>query len=144
LAVTYFRKAADQGNADGQYGLGAMYLKGEGVAKDPFAARRWIKLAADQDHKLAVTAMANAFIAGTMSVTAEERQSEEALRWIRKDADFNSLQSIDALVQAYRIGGFGLAANAAEANRWQAKANELRGIAPGSRKAKKRNKEVTK
>jgi TPR repeat protein len=38
-AVKWFRKAADQGNADAQCRLGVMYSNGEGVAKMPSRAQ---------------------------------------------------------------------------------------------------------
>lgn len=143
-AVAYYRKAADQGNADGQFGLGVMYSVGEGVKKDPVAARRWITLAAEQGHKQAIGVMAQAFIAGQLGVSDQERQGEEARRWVRKAADLDSLPAVDALVLAYRNGALGLEPDAKEADRWQAKANELRGIRPGSGKGKRRNVEVRK
>ena len=33
-AVTWYRKAAEQGDADAQYNLGVMYAKGQGVPQD--------------------------------------------------------------------------------------------------------------
>lgn len=143
-AVVYFRKAADQGSADGQFGLGSMYSIGEGVKKDLSAARRWITLAAEQGHKQAVGVMAQAYMSGQLGIDEKERQSEEALRWIRKAADLGFLPAVDALVVAYRNGTLGVAADTAEAGRWQAKANELRGLRPVSGKGKGRNREVKK
>lgn len=143
-AVSYYRKAADQGNADGQFGLGSMYSIGEGVKKDLGAARRWITLAAEQGHKQAIGVLAQAFIAGQLGVSEQERQGEDARRWIRKAADAGYLPAIDSLILAYRNGAIGLEADSAEADRWQAKANELRGIRPSSGKGKGRNKEVKK
>lgn len=143
-AVAYYRKAAEQGSADGQFGLGSMYSIGEGVKKDLDVARRWITQAAEQGHKQAIGVMAQAYISGQLGVSEKERQSEEALRWIRKGADLGFLAAIDVLVQAYRNGTLGLEADAAEAGRWQAKANELRGIRSTSGKGKGRNKEVKK
>ena len=47
-AVKWFRKAADQGNAEGQYNLGVRYLQGEGVAKDATEGVKWFRMAAEQ------------------------------------------------------------------------------------------------
>lgn len=143
-AVGYYRKAADQGNADGQFGLGSMYSVGEGVKKDLVAARRWITLAAEQGQKQAVTVIAQAFIGGQLGVSEPEREGEEARRWIVKAADLAYLPAVDALVQAYRAGLFGFPVDAGEAARWLAKSNELRGIRPGTGRGKGRNKEVKK
>jgi uncharacterized protein YqcC (DUF446 family) len=43
-------KAAEQGNADAQYGLGWMYANGRGVAKDEKTAVLWYAKAAEQGH----------------------------------------------------------------------------------------------
>jgi uncharacterized protein len=40
-AVRYYRMAADQGNADGQYNLGLCFQAGAGVAKDEVEAVRY-------------------------------------------------------------------------------------------------------
>ena len=50
-AVKWYRKAAEQGNAAGQYNLGLMYRKGRGVRKDYVAAYAWYRLAAYSDFK---------------------------------------------------------------------------------------------
>jgi uncharacterized protein len=47
-AYREWRAAADQGQAEAQYNLGILYLKGLGVARDPDEAFRWFRLAADQ------------------------------------------------------------------------------------------------
>jgi uncharacterized protein len=45
----WFRKAADQGYADAQFGLGVMYAEGaEGVPQDYAQAAVWLHKAADQ------------------------------------------------------------------------------------------------
>ena len=47
-AVNWFRKAAEQGNADGQSNLGLMYHKGQGVETNDTEAVRWFQKAAEQ------------------------------------------------------------------------------------------------
>ena len=44
-AVKWYRKAAEQGNADAQNNLGVCYVKGEGVPKDTMFAYMWFNLA---------------------------------------------------------------------------------------------------
>ena len=56
-AVYWYRKAADQGDEDGQYGLGLMYEDGKGVAKDYKQAVYWYRKAADQGHEDAKQAL---------------------------------------------------------------------------------------
>jgi hypothetical protein len=48
LAAQWFRKAADQGNAEAQASLGQLYVDGHGVPQDPAAAASWFRKAADQ------------------------------------------------------------------------------------------------
>lgn len=141
-AVAYYRKAADQGNANGQFGLGAMLSVGKGIKKDLAEARRWITLAAEQGHKQAINVMAQAYLGGQLGVAELERQGEDALKWVKLAADIGYLPAIDALVLAYRNGGMGLAADAAASGYWQAKANDLRNIKPAKGKGKK--KEIKK
>ena len=47
-AVTWYRKAAEQGDADAQFNLGRMYADGEGVPEDYVRAFAWFDLAAAQ------------------------------------------------------------------------------------------------
>ncbi len=49
-AVRLYRLAAAQGDADAQYNLGAMFEKGQGVAKDDAEAVRLYRIAAAQGH----------------------------------------------------------------------------------------------
>jgi len=45
-AIKWFRKAASQGDAGGEYSLGEMYLTGRGVAADDKEAAIWIRRSA--------------------------------------------------------------------------------------------------
>ena len=45
-AVTWYRKAAEQGDADAQYNLGIRYADGKGVTQDYIEAHMWFSLAA--------------------------------------------------------------------------------------------------
>ena len=47
-AVSWYRIAADQGDADAQYNLGTMYRDGEGVPRDYAEALKWFRKAAVQ------------------------------------------------------------------------------------------------
>ena len=44
-AVKWYRLAADQGQADAQYGLGIMHANGRGVLKDSVLAHMWSNIA---------------------------------------------------------------------------------------------------
>jgi TPR repeat protein len=47
-AVKWYRLAAEQGNAIGQFDLGTVYVLGKGVAQDLVQSRMWFDLAAAQ------------------------------------------------------------------------------------------------
>ncbi|CAK0761840.1 conserved hypothetical protein [Gammaproteobacteria bacterium] len=47
-AVNWYRKAAEQGDADAQFNLGIMYAEGRGVTQDKHEAAMWFLKAAEQ------------------------------------------------------------------------------------------------
>ena len=47
-AVKWYRKAAEQGDADAQVFLGLMYRNGKGVQQDYAEAVKWVRKAAEQ------------------------------------------------------------------------------------------------
>ena len=49
--MTWYLKAAEQGNAGAQYTISVMYANGHGVAQDYVQACMWLKLAAKNDHE---------------------------------------------------------------------------------------------
>ncbi len=49
-AAGWFRKAAQQNDAEAQFNLGACYQNGEGVAKDYAEAAKWFRRAAEQNY----------------------------------------------------------------------------------------------
>jgi len=83
-AVALFRKAADQGNAQAQYNLGAMYAKGQGLPQDFVQAFNWFGKAADHGNALAQTAL------GLMYADGQEGMPQDfalAGHWFGKAAD---------------------------------------------------------
>jgi predicted Zn-dependent protease len=52
-AAGWYRKAADQGDANAQHGLGSMYFDGEGVPQNYAEAVRWYRNAAEQGEAFA-------------------------------------------------------------------------------------------
>lgn len=134
-AAKYFRLAADQGNADGQYGLGAMYAAGEGVSRDADAARQWNERAASQGHAQAINALAQAFLAGQLGFQPEAADAK-GVDWVRKAADRGFLPALDWLAKGYRAGRFG-AVDVAQAEKIEARMRELRA---DSRRQKGRGK----
>jgi uncharacterized protein len=75
-AVDWYRKAAAQGSAAGEYGLGQMYAKGEGVKKDLTEARAHILRAAEKNYLPAVTMMMEASRTGGLGATRDMAQAD--------------------------------------------------------------------
>ena len=54
-AVSWYRKAAEQGEALAQYNLGRMFQYGLGVSMNRAEAINWYRKAAEQGHKGAIS-----------------------------------------------------------------------------------------
>ncbi len=132
-AFGYFSKSAAQGNADGQFGLGIMLAGGEGAPKNLAEGRKWIALAAEQGHKIAINELASAYITGALDIPENARQSAEALRWIRAAADNGYLTAMERLAAAYRGGEMGLSVDVKTADQWAEKIRKIRGTPKGRR-----------
>jgi len=70
-AVEWYRASAEQGHPDGQYGLGEMYAKGEGVEKNPNEALLWFTRAAENGHAQAQRVLISAYENGLLGLTAD-------------------------------------------------------------------------
>ena len=68
-AVRWYRKAAEQGHAVGQYNLAGIYSNGLGVKQDHAEAVRWCRMAAEQGLVDAVAAL-NRLSAGAVTSNA--------------------------------------------------------------------------
>lgn len=76
-AVKWYRKAAEQGDSAGEFGLGVMYAKGEGVAQDVPQAFRYILKAAEKNYPPAMQAVAMAFRNGGMGQGVDPAKADE-------------------------------------------------------------------
>jgi TPR repeat protein len=123
-AAEQYRRAAEQGNADGQYGLGALHAQGEGVKRDAAQARLWYERAAAQGHAQAINALAQAAIAGELGF-GREGADGEGLAWLRKSADLGYFPALEHLAKGYRSGRFG-AVDLAQAERFEQRIRDLR------------------
>lgn len=140
-AVAYFRRAALQGNADGEYGLGSMYGAGEGVKRDDAQALKWFTRAAEKRHTLATKVLAEAYMKGGLGLGDAQRNGPDAARWVRGAADIGHIPALEFLARAHRTGGLGLAVDVKQADALDAQVRTLRGIAEGPRTPKKGRKQ---
>lgn len=93
------RRAAEQGDADAQYLLGARYALGQGVAQDDAEAVRWLRLAAEQDHIFAQRDLGFLYAEGQ----GVAQDDAEAARWFRRAAeqgDADAQTELDRLLAA--------------------------------------------
>ena len=78
-AFEWYKKAADQGDANAMDNVGLCYQKGEGVAKDRAEANRWLRTSSDKGYRLATLHLAISLGEGEGST----RDLPEAIRLLR-------------------------------------------------------------
>lgn len=79
LAITWLKKATDQGNADGTFCYGLCYLYGAGLEKDEEEAYKYFYTAANLGQSLAQCQIAEAYLAGNYGF---EMNFQEARKYV--------------------------------------------------------------
>lgn len=76
--MRWYRKAAEQWDAEAQCWLGMCYANGDGVSEDAVEAYQWVKLAEEQGYERAckVVALIEALLSPEQFVEAERRYRE--------------------------------------------------------------------
>lgn len=100
-AVAYYEKAALAGLADAQYAMAEVFLHGVGGrAVDPAEARRWLALAAAQNHDTAQIEL------GTMLVEGEggARDEKAGFSWLMRAASAGNAAAQNRVAKLYRAG----------------------------------------
>src|SRR5438046_1333581 len=82
-STNWFRKAAAQNFAEGQYQLGMAYLLGQGTPQNNTEALNWLRKAAEQGHPDAQTNLGMMYAKGQ----GVKRSQTEAFSWFRKGAE---------------------------------------------------------
>lgn len=70
-ALALYRKAAEQGEAAGEFGLGRMYADAAGVPRDAALALQWYRKAAARNHAPALDALARAYRSGDLGLAKD-------------------------------------------------------------------------
>lgn len=84
VAIDLFRHAASYfGDSDAQYHLGRLYLLGNGTAKDPVQAARWLRLAANKGQRSAQALLGSMLFKGQ----GVSRQPAKGLFWLTLATD---------------------------------------------------------
>ena len=125
-ALAWYRKAAEQGNAAGEYSVGGIYFSGEGVKQDLVQAYFWFLRAAEKKYGPATIALANAYIRAERGEIQVGPDKSFAADWLRKAAALDYLPALEALAQAHRVGGYGLTPDAAQADRYLTQVEALK------------------
>jgi hypothetical protein len=115
-ALGWFRKAADQGDAEAQYDVGSRYYYGQGVAQDYAEALRWYRKAADQGEARAQCGLGSMYYYGQ----GTQQDRAEAAKWYRQAADRGQAKAEYDL--GYMYYGQGVQEDRAEADRLYRKA----------------------
>jgi TPR repeat protein len=122
-AVKWFRKAAEQGYARGENGMGICYANGLSVNKDEVEALKWYRKAAEQGYVRAQLWLGLCYETGK----GVSKDDVEAFRWYRKAAEQGDPQSQNLLGACY-TSGRGVNKDEIEAFKWYRKAAD-QGIA---------------
>jgi tetratricopeptide (TPR) repeat protein len=109
-AVKWYRKAAEQGNADAQFNLGLCYANGHGVGKDEVEAVKWFRKAAETENVNALNALAwilatsenSAIRDGANAVVFAEKAVFVADKFPK---DYEKHMYLDTLAAAYAEAG---------------------------------------
>ncbi|MBQ3535764.1 MAG: sel1 repeat family protein [Alistipes sp.] len=118
-AVKWYRKAADQGDAEAQNRLGFCYRRGLGVKQNNTEAVKWYRKAAEQGHAQAQSNLGYCYYSG-YGVT---KDYTEAVKWYQKAAEQSSVDAYNNLGVCYEYGN-GVTKDYAEAIRLYRKAAE--------------------
>jgi TPR repeat protein len=112
-SMKFFRSAADQGNAEGQFQVGSLYELGEGVEKDRAEALRWFRQAASQGNPKAEYRIGVAF-AKAWNI---KQDYAEALAMFRKAAEQGHPEAMNWIGSIYSEG-WGVGKDPGEAYFW--------------------------
>lgn len=117
VAMTLWKKAADQGYAQAQARLGDIYDKSE-EDKD---AVEWYRKSAAQGNA------AGEFGLGEMYAKGEgvAKDDTQAYSYISRAAEKGYLPAVLVMRETYRLGGMGVTPDLAKSAEWDAKAQEL-------------------
>ena len=118
-AVKWYRKAAEQGDADAQCSLGMSYENGQGVEQSYPEAVKWYRKSAEQGLVEAQFRLACLYRKGEGVV----QNHTEAVKWYRKSAEQGAADAQYFLGTCYEKGE-GVVQNHTEAVKWYRKAAE--------------------
>jgi hypothetical protein len=121
-AARWYLKLAERGNAEAQFRLANLHVKGAGVRRDEVAAVKWYARAASQGHQGAQNNLGVLRASGWGAVKSDK----QALSWFRAAAEAGNADAQSNLGAMYLLGR-GVPRDEARAAQWLQKAAE-RGV----------------
>lgn len=112
-AIKLFTAAANKGNIDGFYSIGAVFYNGDGVKQNYGEALKWLTMASNKGHTSAQVLLAEMYYNGT----GVKQNYGEALRLSKLAVEKNIPDSQYLLGKMYYFGQ-GVKANSQEAFKW--------------------------
>ena len=119
-ALTEWQLLAEEGDANGQFGLGLLHDNGFGVALDSLQAIKWYQSAAEQGHGEAQCNLAVMYENGW----GVPQSDEEAFKWYSLAAEQGLVPAQYSLGKMYK-SGFGVARDNVMAHMWLTIAYEM-------------------
>lgn len=119
--IPAIEQAAESGDAEAQFKLGALYANGKGVKQDSKAAAQWLRKAARQGHCAAQTLLGWCYAGGN----GVSKNPAEALEWYSKAAEQGDTDAMCSLADLYLEGQPGIERNARQALAWYERAANI-------------------
>ncbi|MFO7594698.1 MAG: tetratricopeptide repeat protein [Pseudomonadota bacterium] len=119
--IPEIEKAAEAGDAEAQFKLGALYANGKGVKQDSKAAAQWLRKSAKQGMAPAQTLLGWCYAGGN----GVSRNPGEAIEWYSKAAEQGDTDAMSSLADLYLEGWPGIERNIKQALNWYEKAANL-------------------
>jgi len=120
-ALPAIEQAAEQGDAEAQFQLGALYANGKGVEQDTTRAAHWLQRSAEQGFVQAQTLLGWCHAAGD----GVEQDLAAAVDWYIKAAEQGDTDAMCSLADIYLEGRPGIEQNTTTALTWYTQAANL-------------------
>ena len=117
-SANFYRRAAELGDAEGQFALGECYFGGCGVQKSPEQGSKWLRKAAEQGYAMAQWRLGLCY----KNEIGVSHNDSEMLKWFRAAAEQGNEDAQYELGMLYYHGKGGLREDDTEAVRWFEKA----------------------
>lgn len=112
--IPAIEQAAEAGDAESQFKLGALYANGKGVTQDSNTAAKWLRKSAKQGWVPAQTLLAWCYAGGN----GVSQDMGEALEWYSKAAEQGDIDAMCSLADLYLEGPPGIEKNPGSSLKW--------------------------